>query len=119
MFGFARRGKVLLTKENAMTTIDETKLNDFIGKAVGDIGATLSSILVVIGDRLGLWKAMVDAPVTSAELAIHESMALAMVLAQPGGVCGRQIAQIRFPVGKWVSRSGQRRLDGAWVADSR
>jgi 2-polyprenyl-3-methyl-5-hydroxy-6-metoxy-1,4-benzoquinol methylase len=69
MFGFAPRGKVLLTKENTMTTIDETKLNDFIGKAVGDIGATLSSILVVIGDRLGLWKAMVDAPVTSTELA--------------------------------------------------
>src|SRR5450432_3146479 len=50
--------------------LDETKLNEFVNKAVGDIGATLSSILVVIGDRLGLWKAMAkDGPVTAAELA--------------------------------------------------
>ena len=51
-------------------TIDETKLNEFVNKAVGDIAATLSSALVVIGDRLGLWKAMAkDGPVTPAELA--------------------------------------------------
>ena len=51
-------------------TIDETKLNEFVNKAVGDIAATLSSALVVIGDRLGLWKAMAkDGPVTAAELA--------------------------------------------------
>ena len=42
-------------------TIDETKLNEFVNKAVGDVGATMSSILVVIGDRLGLWKAMAAA----------------------------------------------------------
>jgi len=50
--------------------IDEVKLNDFVNKAVTDIAATLSSVLVVIGDRLGLWKAMAkEGPVTSAELA--------------------------------------------------
>jgi 2-polyprenyl-3-methyl-5-hydroxy-6-metoxy-1,4-benzoquinol methylase len=50
--------------------LDEAKLNDFVNKAVADIGATLSSALVVIGDRLGLWKAMAaHGPVTSAELA--------------------------------------------------
>src|ERR1035441_9453250 len=47
-------------------------------------------------------------------VAVDESV----VLAQAGGVCGGQIAQIRLPVDKQVSRSGQRRLDGAWVADS-
>jgi len=53
-----------------VTTIDETKLNDFIGKVVGDIGATMSSALVVVGDRLGLYRAMAAAgPVTPAELA--------------------------------------------------
>jgi len=50
--------------------LDEAKLNEFVNKAVGDVGATLSSILVVIGDRLGLWKAMAkDGPVTATELA--------------------------------------------------
>jgi 2-polyprenyl-3-methyl-5-hydroxy-6-metoxy-1,4-benzoquinol methylase len=53
-----------------MTAIDEKKLNDFVNKAVADIGSTMSSILVVIGDRLGLWKAMAaHGPVTAKELA--------------------------------------------------
>jgi 2-polyprenyl-3-methyl-5-hydroxy-6-metoxy-1,4-benzoquinol methylase len=51
-------------------TIDETKLNEFVNKLVGDVGATLSSALVVLGDRLGLWKAMAaHGPITPAELA--------------------------------------------------
>ncbi len=51
-------------------TIDEAKLNQFINQAVGDIGATMSSILVVIGDRLGLWKALAArGPSTPEELA--------------------------------------------------
>ena len=39
-------------------TIDENKLNEFMGKIVGDLGATMSSALLVLGDRLGLYKAM-------------------------------------------------------------
>jgi 2-polyprenyl-3-methyl-5-hydroxy-6-metoxy-1,4-benzoquinol methylase len=51
-------------------SIDEAKLNEFVNKAVADIGATMSSILVVLGDRLGLWKAMAaHGPVTAQELA--------------------------------------------------
>ena len=52
------------------TTIDEKKLNEFMGRAVGDIGAGISAALVVIGDKLGLYKAMASGgPVTSTELA--------------------------------------------------
>jgi 2-polyprenyl-3-methyl-5-hydroxy-6-metoxy-1,4-benzoquinol methylase len=51
-------------------TIDEKKLNEFMGRAVGDIGAALSAALVLIGDELGLYKAMATlGPVTPAELA--------------------------------------------------
>ena len=32
--------------------MDETKLMDFVNKAVGDVGAVLAGSLVVIGDRL-------------------------------------------------------------------
>jgi SAM-dependent methyltransferase len=54
--------------------IDETKLNEFMGKAVGDIGAALSAVLVVIGDKLGLYKALAKAgPSTAAELAAKTS----------------------------------------------
>jgi len=50
--------------------IDETKLNEFMGKAVGDIGAALSAALVVIGDKLGLYKALAKTgPSTPLELA--------------------------------------------------
>jgi 2-polyprenyl-3-methyl-5-hydroxy-6-metoxy-1,4-benzoquinol methylase len=50
--------------------IDQVKLETFVHKLVGDMGATMSSILVVLGDRLGLWKAMAAAgPVTASELA--------------------------------------------------
>ena len=50
--------------------VDETKLNALVGRMISDVGAAFSSILVAVGDRLGLWKAMADGePLTSAELA--------------------------------------------------
>src|SRR5437762_8074799 len=49
--------------------IDEAKLNEFMGRAVGDIGAALSAALVVVGDKLGLYKALAMGPSTPAELA--------------------------------------------------
>jgi 2-polyprenyl-3-methyl-5-hydroxy-6-metoxy-1,4-benzoquinol methylase len=51
-------------------SIDEKKLNDLLGKVVGDVGAAMSAALVVIGDKLGLYKAMAEAgPVTPSDLA--------------------------------------------------
>lgn len=50
--------------------IDQDKLNAFMGKAVGDIGAAMSANMVLLGDKLGLYKAMAKhGPVTPAELA--------------------------------------------------
>ena len=51
--------------------INEEKLNSLLGKFVGDLGATLSAGTIVIGEKLGLYKAMRDAgkAVTSQELA--------------------------------------------------
>jgi SAM-dependent methyltransferase len=51
-------------------TLDPDKLNAFVGKAVGDIAAGASAALVVIGDRLGLYRALAESgALTSAELA--------------------------------------------------
>lgn len=51
-------------------SIDENRLNEFMGKMVGDLGTTMSGALLVLGDRLGLYKAMSAAgPVTPEELA--------------------------------------------------
>jgi SAM-dependent methyltransferase len=50
--------------------INEDKLNAFMGQVVGELGATVNAGLIVIGDRLGLYKAMAGAgPVTASELA--------------------------------------------------
>ena len=50
--------------------VDQAKLDAFMGKLVGEMGAVASSILVMIGDKLGLYKALAAAgPSTSAELA--------------------------------------------------
>ena len=42
------------------TAVDMSKLEQFVGRVVGDLGSTASAALVALGDRLGLWKAMAD-----------------------------------------------------------
>jgi SAM-dependent methyltransferase len=50
--------------------MDENKLMDFVGQAVGDFGAILTGSMVVIGDKLGLYRAMAGAgPLRAGELA--------------------------------------------------
>jgi 2-polyprenyl-3-methyl-5-hydroxy-6-metoxy-1,4-benzoquinol methylase len=52
--------------------INEDKMNQFLGKVIGDFGASLSSALVYIGQKLGLYKTMSEVgPTTPAELAQH------------------------------------------------
>ncbi len=49
---------------------DEAKLQAFVGQAVTDMGAAISGLLLHIGDRLGLYKAMAGAGrITSTTLA--------------------------------------------------
>ncbi len=56
-----------------MTTnqvIDESRLNAFLGQMVGDLGAAANAPLMMIGDKLGLYKALgAGEPLTSTELA--------------------------------------------------
>ena len=55
---------------------DESKLNAFMEKLVGDMGAAMHAALIVIGDKLGLYKAMVNAGgLTPAELAAKTNTA--------------------------------------------
>jgi SAM-dependent methyltransferase len=50
--------------------INEDKMNQFLGKVVTDFGASLSSSLAYIGQKLGLYKALAaNSPLTPAELA--------------------------------------------------
>jgi len=49
--------------------VDEGRLMEFVHKFVGDLGATMAAGGVVIGDRLGLYRALADRPLRPQELA--------------------------------------------------
>ena len=49
-----------MTTTAAPSPVDDELLGAFIGRVVGDLGATVSAALVVIGDRLGLYRALAD-----------------------------------------------------------
>src|SRR4051812_1629196 len=51
--------------------IDEGRLNELLGRFVADFGATLHAATVIVGEKLGLYKALAaaDGPLNSAELA--------------------------------------------------
>lgn len=49
--------------------LDMSKLNAFIGQFVGDLGASAHAGMVVIGEKLGLYKALAAHPMSSVELA--------------------------------------------------
>jgi len=56
--------------------LNETKLNDFIYKMLGDLGGAFSVPMVRIGDRLGLYAALKEhGPMNSAELSAKAGVA--------------------------------------------
>ncbi|GAA4902671.1 methyltransferase family protein [Actinomycetospora succinea] len=50
-------------------TVDMDKVMAFVGKAVADVGATFAAGNVVLGHRLGLYRALAEGPATPEELA--------------------------------------------------
>ena len=57
------------TTQPSPPVLDMDKLNEFIGKFVTDLGATVHTGMVVIGERLGLYKTLAEGPMSAAELA--------------------------------------------------
>ena len=49
--------------------IDKDKLNAFMGRFVGDIGAAMHAGTVLLGDQLGLYKALAAGPMSAEQLA--------------------------------------------------
>jgi SAM-dependent methyltransferase len=59
-----------LDQQPDTATIDQARLEAFVGQAVTDMGAAISGLLLHLGDRLGLYRAMAGAgPLSSDELA--------------------------------------------------
>jgi len=49
--------------------IDEARLTEFLNRFVGDLGATMAAGNIVVGDRLGLYRALANGPLRPQELA--------------------------------------------------
>ena len=49
--------------------LDQDRLDGFLGRFVGDLGATIAAGAVVVGHRLGLYRALAEGPATPDELA--------------------------------------------------
>lgn len=67
--------------------LNEAKLNEFVGKMLGDLGGAMSVPTTRIGFRLGLFDALAKAPASAAELArraggLHERYVREWCLAQ-------------------------------------
>jgi 2-polyprenyl-3-methyl-5-hydroxy-6-metoxy-1,4-benzoquinol methylase len=58
-----------------MMAINEDRLNEFLHKFVGDLGATMSAGSVVVGDRLGLYRALAEKPMLPPDLAARTDTA--------------------------------------------
>jgi len=70
--------------------INEAKLHEFMMKAVGEMGAAMNAALILVGDKLGIYKAMAGAgPMTSEEIAVktktHERYVREWLAAQSAG----------------------------------
>lgn len=75
---------------SAAQPINDQKLHDFVMKGVVEMGASLNAALIVVGDKLGLYKAMAAAgPIDSGELAAktgtHERYVREWLAAQAAG----------------------------------
>ena len=80
----------MATVEQQPRSLDPDKLNAFVFRAVEEVGATLNAALVVMGDKLGLYRAMASGEkLTPAELArrteISERYAREWLNAQAAG----------------------------------
>ena len=63
-----------MTATEQPAAVDMEKLMGFVFRAVDEVGATLNTALVVMGDRLGLYRALAGAgPLTPAELSERTS----------------------------------------------
>src|SRR5688572_1529761 len=79
--------------------LDAGKLERFVFRAVDEIGATLNAALVVMGDRLGLYRALAGAgALTPAELASRTGTParIEQVVREAGFTRFRRVAETPF-----------------------
>ncbi|MDQ3147651.1 MAG: methyltransferase domain-containing protein [Actinomycetota bacterium] len=59
----------MATTTPATPELDQGRLEEFIGRFAGDLGAAVHAATVSLGDKLGLYRSLAEGPATSPELA--------------------------------------------------
>jgi 2-polyprenyl-3-methyl-5-hydroxy-6-metoxy-1,4-benzoquinol methylase len=67
---------MMIEEEHDMAEVDEARLQDFLGKMLGDLGGAMSVALVRMGSSMGLYSSLErDGPATPTELAARTGTA--------------------------------------------
>lgn len=70
----ARRAAMAMVEQQR--PVDDARVEEFVGRAVGDVAGAMVTAFCAVGDRLGLFKTLAGRPATSEELAtatgLHE-----------------------------------------------
>jgi 2-polyprenyl-3-methyl-5-hydroxy-6-metoxy-1,4-benzoquinol methylase len=69
MFVLETRRAGVAMIEQEQRPVDEARVEEFVGRAVGDVAGAMVTAFCAIGDRLGLFKALAGRPASSEELA--------------------------------------------------
>ena len=86
-----------MTVDQDTRTVDQDALLEFLGRFVGDLGATMAAGNIVIGYRLGLYSALAVAPATPEQLATRTGTTAAVRDRVAGRSGGRRLRQLRRP----------------------
>ena len=88
--------------ETDQAAVNPEKLSAFMGRMLGDLGALTNSVLVHLGDQLGLYKALVKAGRDNADGAgqadRHDRATCARVVIRAGSAGLRHLRQDYRPV---------------------
>ena len=94
-------------REGDGMAVDQDKLMEFLGKFVGDLGATMAAGNVVVGDRLGLYRALAGRagrpPQELADATGTDPRYVDGVAARPGG---RRLRRVRPPTATVLADRG-------------
>ena len=78
----------------APPVVDEAKLNAFVGRMLGDLGALTNAVLVHVGDQLGLYKALATSGATTS-IALAKQTGTSSAWCASG--CRRKLPRVTSP----------------------
>lgn len=59
----------MATQQQAQPVIDESRVEEFVGRVIGDLAGTMTTLSCALGDRLGLFATLAEEAATSDDLA--------------------------------------------------